>query len=189
MKLKFFLLSFLLLFARGCDFYSTSLWFFQEGDADGETNPLTSIFGFGWYGLIISNALIMAIIIYAFYRFSFRYRLKMLTKIPNNVWDYASELYFHQRCKLHLLLFRVPVEKKTYYAHLGYVSIRVIIVASFLATFHNCCQYYDIAFYNTFREVVKRPLFVIYGLILLSFVFFTLRFWSNEFQQQKRAES
>jgi hypothetical protein len=38
MKLKFFLLTFLLLFSRGCDFYSTSLWFFDN--PTGEQNPL-----------------------------------------------------------------------------------------------------------------------------------------------------
>ena len=36
-KLKFLSVMFLLLFARGCDFYSTSLWIFQEGGLEHET--------------------------------------------------------------------------------------------------------------------------------------------------------
>ena len=38
MKVKFILLTFLLLFARGCDFYSTSLWFFQKDGIKDERN-------------------------------------------------------------------------------------------------------------------------------------------------------
>ena len=74
MKLKFLTITFLLIFARGCDFYSTSLWFFEPGGMEGETNPLTSIFGVGWNGLIIANVIVIVPIIacYFFYEFSYR---------------------------------------------------------------------------------------------------------------------
>ncbi len=61
MKLKFFILTFFLLFARGCDFYSTRLWFFD--DPTGEQNPLYRFFGTGWTGLIIVNLIIVGLIL------------------------------------------------------------------------------------------------------------------------------
>ena len=97
MKLKFIVLTFLLLFARGCDFYSTSLWFFDN--PTGETNPLTSILGFGWYGLLASNAIIIGLIIYAFYYYSFRYKIKKTNTTSTKLTDYVSELYFNEKGK------------------------------------------------------------------------------------------
>ena len=82
MKLKFFILTFLLLFARGCDFYSTSLWFFDN--PTGEQNLLYRFFNFGWSGLIISNIIIVSAIIYAFYYYTFKYK-KAKTKIITNI--------------------------------------------------------------------------------------------------------
>ncbi|MBK8747870.1 MAG: hypothetical protein IPM04_08350 [Saprospiraceae bacterium] len=82
MKIKFFLLTFLVLFSRGCDFYSTSLWFFDN--PTGETNPLYRYFGVG--------------------------------------------------------------------------------------------------IYNSYREIVQRPRFVIYGLMILSLFYFTYRLWRREYK-------
>ena len=95
MKLKFFLLTFLLLFARGCDFYSTSLWFFDN--PTGETNPFYWFFGVGWTGLIIANIVIVGLIIYAFYYYSFKYRTTKIKSSSNNLTDFVSELYFNEK--------------------------------------------------------------------------------------------
>ena len=180
MKLKFFILTFLLLFARGCDFYSTSLWFFDN--PTGETNPLYRFFGVGWTGLIISNIIVVGLIIYAFYFYSFKYKTKRQTS-SNNLTDFVSELYFNEKGRFLQIFYKMPKNKSTIIAHTGYVLVRVIIIASFLATFHNICQYYNVTFYNTFRELVGRPLYVIYGLILLTFTYFSYRLWTKEFRQ------
>jgi hypothetical protein len=179
MKLKFFILTILLLFARGCDFYSTSLWFFDN--PTGETNPLYRIFGVGWSGLIIANIIIVGLIIYAFYFYSFKYTSKSQTS-SNNFFDFVSVLYFNEKGRFLEVFYKTPKNKSTLLAHAGYVLTRVVIVGSFLATFHNICQYYDMDFYNTFREIVGRPLYVIYALILSSFVYFTYRLWSKEYR-------
>lgn len=180
MKVKFFTLIFLLLFSRGCDFYSTSLWFFDN--PDGETNPLASILGFGWTGLILSNVIILGLIIYAFYYFSFKYKVKKIEPIPDKLTDYVSLLYFKEKGKFYKIFFQLPNDKKIIVAHYGYVLIRVVIVASFVATCHNLCQYYQLPFYDTFRNIVKRPLFVIYGLIILTFLYFQFTLFKSEYK-------
>lgn len=180
MKLKFFMLTFLLVFARGCDFYSTSLWFFDN--PTGEQNPLYIFFGVGWKGLIAANVIVVGLIIYAFYFYSFKY--KSTRKISsNNLTDFVSELYFNEKGRFLDVFYKTPKNKSTLLAHTGYLLVRVVIVASFLATFHNICQFYNISFYNSFREIVGRPLYVIYGLILSSFMYFSYRLWSKEYRQ------
>jgi len=185
MKIKFFLLTFFVLFARGCDFYSTSLWFFQPNGPKGETNPLTSILGFGWTGLVISNVILVGLIIYAFYYYSFKYKPKRLSSVPAKLTDFVSELYFNEKGKFYNILFRMPNNKKVLLAHSGYVLIRVLIIGSFLATIHNLCQFYDVHVYNTYREIVKRPLFVIYALIFFSTLYFMLKAWNKEYEFTK----
>lgn len=179
MKLKFFILTTILLFARGCDFYSTSLWFFDN--PTGEQNPLYKFFGVGWTGLIISNVIIVGLIIYAFYFYSFKYKTSRQTS-SNNLTDFISELYFNEKGRFYQIFYKTPKNKSTFLAHSGYVMVRVAIVGSFLATFHNICQYYNVTFYNTFREIVGRPLYVIYGLILFTFILSSYRLWSQEYR-------
>jgi len=179
MKLKFFTLTTILLFARGCDFYSTSLWFFDN--PTGEQNPLYKFFGIGWTGLIISNIIIVGLIIYAFYFYTFKYKTTRQTT-SNNLTDFISELYFNEKGRFYQIFYKTPKNKSTFLAHGGYVMVRVAIVGSFLATFHNICQYYNVTFYNTFRELVGRPLYVIYGLILLTFIFSSYRLWWQEYR-------
>lgn len=177
---KFFTLIFLLLFARGCDFYSTSLWFFDNPSH--EINPLTSILGFGWTGLVLTNIIIVGLIIYCFYFYTYKYSIEKIETNPIKLTDYISERYFNERGRFYQVFYKTPKNKKVFIAHSGYILVRVMIIASFLATIHNLCQYYNVGIYNSFREIVKGPLYVIYGLILLSLIYFSYKLWSKEYR-------
>jgi len=184
MKAKFLILVFLLLFVRGCDFYSTSLWFFDEGGMEGEMNPLTVFFGVGWYGLIGVNFLIVSMTIVLYYHYCFRRRpVKKLEPEPVNYREYASLLYFNRPDWFYRIFFRMPDNRWIMARHAGYVLIRVMIAGSILATLHNLFQYYDAGFYDWFRDIVKRPLFVIYGLIAFSLLYFMRQLLMNEFRE------
>jgi hypothetical protein len=181
MKLKFFLMTFIL----GCDFYSTSLWFFDN--PAGEQNPLYKFFGVGWTGLIIANIIVVGLIIYSFYFYSFKYKTTRQSS-SNNLTDFVSELYFNEKGRFSEVFYKTPKNKSALLAHTGYVLVRVVIVGSFLATFHNICQFYNLTFYNTFREIVGRPLYVIYGLIIISFFYFSYRVWNYEYNLTKKLQ-
>lgn len=189
MKLRFVLFSLLLLFARGCDFYSTSLWFFQPGGMAGETNPLTRFLGVGWNGLIVVNVLVVALVLGFYYYYCFHYRTRLVSTQPRNFREYASALYFGRNDRFGQVLYKHPNDKSVMAAHFGYVLVRVIIVGSFLATIHNLCQYYQLPFYDQFRTFVGRPLYVIYGLIVLALVGFGMRFFQREYQSYLRASN
>ncbi len=184
MKLKFAALIFLLVFARGCDFYSTSLWFFDN--PKGETNPLYRFFGIGWTGLIIANIIIIGLVIYAVYYFYFRYQRPVnLTKEPKNYRELASLQYYNSTNKFYQIFYKTPQNKRVLFAHTGYVLTIVIIIASLLATIHNLSQYYGFTFYNQFRNIVGRPLFVIYGLTVLTFMLTYRQLLISEYKKYK----
>ncbi|MFZ4544071.1 MAG: hypothetical protein ACOYOA_08490 [Saprospiraceae bacterium] len=185
MKFRFYFFAFLLIFGRASDFYSTSLWYFQPDGYLGETNPLSVYFGIGWYGLIVANVLLNGFILFAFYYYTFSYRPKKTISIANNLMDFVSELYFIQKGRFYQVFYRTPNDKKILLAHFGYVMIRVVISGSILATTHNLCQFYNVAIYNSFRELVGRPLFVIYALMILSLIVFLYRLWRKEYRWAK----
>lgn len=184
MKTKFLFISCLLLFSRGCDFYSTSLWFFQENGMASETNPLTQYFGVGWNGLIIANVILVGLILAAYYYYSFHYKpnKEQFDVSPKNFKEYISLRYYGVSHKFYQVFYKIPKSKKIAIAHFGYVSIRVLIIASFLATTHNLCQFYNVEFYNTFRELIKRPLYFIYGVVLLSGIWVSVSLFRMEFR-------
>lgn len=182
MKPKFFLFTFLLLFARGCDFYSTSLWFFQENGIQGETNPLTVFFGVGWNGLILANVILVGSIVAMYWYYCFRYKAATALKPPpKNYREYASILYFDSPDRFFQIFYKMPRHPRVLVAHSGYVLVRVLLFGSLLATIHNLSQYYGFGPYDRFRLVVGRPLLVIYGLLLVSIAWFYGRLLRREF--------
>lgn len=180
MNFKFYFLSFLLVFSRGCDFYSTSLWYFDK--PMDETNPLSSILGPGWSGLIMINLIIVGLVLYTFYYYTFEYSVRSWSVIPEKLHHFLSEYYFQERGKFYQIFYKAPKDKNILIGHLGYILIRVVIFASFLATIHNLCQFYQVTAYNHLRILVRRPLFLIYLLILLSLVYFTYKLWTKEYE-------
>ena len=169
MKLKFTLLTCLLVFSRGCDFYSTSLWFFQRDGIKDERNPLTYFVGVGWTGLIIANVLVVGVIIALLYYFYFRYKRPVNPKYKaRNYRELASLHYFNRPDRFYQLFYKMPKNKEVIFAHFGYITTIVCIIGSFIATFHNISQFYGFSFYNRFRELVGRPLFVIYAATILT---------------------
>lgn len=185
MKLKFLTITLLLLFARGCDFYSTQLWFFEPGGMAGEMNPLTRYLGVGWTGLIIVNVILVSFVLALYYYYHFHYRSPVLDQKPVRFLDFVSMLYFNQKGKAYKIFYTMPADKKMFAAHLGYIMIWTIIVVSFLATFHNLCQYYNVGFYNTYREIVGRPLYVIYTLLVLTYLWFQYNVLRIEYKRNK----
>ena len=181
MRSSFWPLIALLIFSRICDFYSTSLWFFQPDGMKGETNPLTRFFGFGWWGLITVNVILIGIIIWSYYYYVFNYQPVKFENPPNEFKAYVSRLYYGDDNSFNKIFYSLPQNRKVSSAHFGYVLIRLVIIASFLATIHNLCQYYNVGIYNTFRNIVVRPSYVIYGIIFMFLIYFQYKVLQIEF--------
>lgn len=183
-KLKFLSVMFLLLFARGCDFYSTSLWIFQEGGLEHETNPLTQIFGVGWNGLIVVNVIVVALVSYCFYIYMFKYKIVVsLNPRPKTPIQYASILYYGQKNKIWKLLYKIPTNRFAAIAHTGYIGVWGIIFASFLVTIHNLLQFYDNPYYDIYLDFVKYPMFIFYTLIFSSLIYILISLYQKEFHE------
>ncbi len=175
---------FLLLFARGCDFYSTSLWIFQEGGLEHETNPLTQIFGVGWNGLVLVNVIVLALISYCFYIYTFKYKVTgNLSLIPETAIQYVSILYYGRKNKIWKLLYTVPKNRFAAIAHTGYIATWGIIFASILVTIHNLLQFYDNPYYDIYLDSVKYPRLIFYTLIYCQLIYVAVNLYRKEFRE------
>ncbi len=131
--------------------------------------------------------IVVGLIIYAFHYYTFKCTTAKVNTKPSRLIDFVSELYFNEKGHFLEIFYKTPKNKKILLAHTGYVLIRVVIFVSFLATIHNLCQFYNVPIYNSFREIVVRPLYVIYGLMLLSSFYFSYKIWNKEYQLSKNS--
>jgi hypothetical protein len=183
-KADFIIFTFLLLFTRGLDFYSTSLWFFNPQGMDDETNPLTYFLGLGWNGLVVVNILLILWILHSYYYYCFIYEPKKFIFPPNDFKSYVSLLYFGSDNMFYKIFYSLPKNKSASRAHFGYMVIRVVIIGGLLASMHNFFQYYDFFFYEKYRGIVKRPLYVFYIIMLLSIFYFHYKSLKIEFDER-----
>ncbi len=186
-SIKYIFAMFLLVFARGCDFYSTSLWIFEPGGLDNEVNPLTQLFGVGWNGLVLVNFVVCTFIAYCYYVYIYKYKLDLaLNQVPTSAIEYASILYYKRKKQLWKILYKMPVDKKIASAHTGYVATWGAICASFLAAIHNLLIFYDNRYYSIYMEAVLYPMFVFYFSIITTLLYFTWRLWKMEFLEYQK---
>lgn len=160
----------LLVLTRMADIYSTSLWILRPDGLQDESNPLSHLPGIGWEGLLIINVLLTIgiILLYAYACFHWCPSLTLTGEAaPDSVWAYASRLYFGETGQLAKILYRWPANKRAMVAHTGILLTHATIAAGLLALVHNLGQYHAWAWYASFREMVVRPHFVIYGLVML----------------------
>lgn len=162
----------LLCFLRGCDFYSTSLWFFQENGHASETNPLVSVLGLGWNSLVIANLLMVMLVAVLLYFYCFdRSRIRAIRSKAStqytSIWDFASDLYFDRRDWGLKVLYKFSNNKRITLAHAGYVLATTLAFASCVATTHNLLSYYRVAFYTSLKASMGHILYLYYVLFAL----------------------
>ena len=169
MKIKFVVLTLLLLTARGCDWYTTVL---ATKDLADEVNPLVTVLGMGWWGLAIINALLVAGIIGLAYFQIHAYRKKSLSERPAHVFQYISACYYNRMDRFYWVFYKSPKDKKPFMGHLGFSLIRTMIVISFMAAIHNYCSWHQIEAYATFKSWIGSPVkFILTTGVLMAFGF------------------
>lgn len=177
MWLKYFSVLCLLVFMRGCDFYSTSLWFFQENGAQSESNPLVRHLGLGWNSLVVTNVVMVLVIAVLYYIYLFVHTRKMQQRIMDTnggLLPFASRLYFGSPGRPWRIMYKFANDKSISLAHAGYALMFTLIFASGVATLHNIFSFYGYEFYRSFKATIGHVLYLYY---FLFFVVGCLTLW------------
>jgi hypothetical protein len=176
------------LITRAGDIWSTHLFMSQPGGEAGEMNPLTSILGFSFGPLVLSNLLVSAALIYGHWWYCRHYEPRIVPSAPNDRWQFLSLLYYGRPDDVRHILYRSGNTPKLYYAQLAHTLLKALAVASVFAVLHNLGQFHAWPINDSLREVLVRPAFVIYAIGFLAAVGFHVQLAGAEYKAWQTAQ-
>lgn len=166
---------------RAGDLWSTALFMLQPGGEAGEMNPLTSLFGLGYWPLTVSNILFSALLLYGHWQYCKHFGKRTLPSVPSNRSEYVSLLFFGRVGQAWKTLFTVERNQRLHYSQLAHVLLKAIACVSVLAVLHNLGQFYGWALNNHLRTMLIRPTLVYYGICMPLAWFFASRMLTKEY--------
>ncbi len=179
---KFLYLSLLLILTRCADIFTTYL---STPDLKYEFNPLVSIFGSGWTGVIFFQILFLVFFIYALWIYESK-----IIEVPAfdkglSFRKFISLFYFRNTNSFLKLFYKLPTNKNSFFYSIGYIGSYCLIIISFLVSFstallliNNNYKY----FYNSNKGWIW-----LYSIGVLLVVFFYYRFFKKEFRLRARS--
>ncbi len=179
---KFLYLSLLLILTRCADIVTT---YFSTPDLKYEFNPLVSILGSGWTGVIFFQILILVFFIYALWIYTSK-----IIEVPAfdkglPLRNFISLFYFRNTNSFSKLFYKLPTNKNSFFYSLGYIGSYCLIIISFLVSFstallliNNNYKY----FYNSNKGWIW-----LYSIGFILVVFFYVRFFKKEFQLRAKS--
>lgn len=176
------------LITRAGDIWRTYLFMSQPGGEAGEMNPLTSILGFSFGPLLLSNLLVSAVLVYGHWWYCHHYELRSIQGTPKNRWQFLSLLYYGRPDHVRHILFRSGNTPKLYYAQLAHTLLKAVAVVSVFATLQNLGQFHAWPINDSLRAVLVRPAFVIYTIGFLAAVGFYVQLAGSEYQAWQKAQ-
>ena len=176
---KFIILVLLVIVGRLYDATTTYLY---TPDLTNETNVLVKLFGAGWTSFAIIQTILIVIIIYLLYFYLFKFKPVTPPEKNLNIKQFASYLFFNDTVSFYKMFYRIPKNKKTLFAAIGYIVSMTLISISFVVG--TSTTFLIIS--DNYRKIYKQGVpYVLYGLIVGFIVYFTIRFFKIEFIKYK----
>jgi hypothetical protein len=177
---KFIFLALLVIVGRLYDVTTTYLY---TPDLTNETNVLVKLFGAGWTSFAIIQTTLVAIIIYLLYFYLFKFNPYTPTEKNLNIKQFASFLFFNDTISFHKVFYKIPENKKTLFASIGYIVSMTLISISFIVG--TSTTFLIIS--DNYKKIYKQGIpYVLYGIIGGLIIYFTIRFFKIEFLKYKQ---
>jgi hypothetical protein len=172
---KFIVLLILLLSSRFLDAYTT---YVHIPDLSTELNPVVSIFGKGWTGLLVIHNLVLALLIYCLWVYCFKKMdIKPFEK-PVSLKQFVSLFYFNNPDSFAKIFYKLPTNKYSLAYSFGGALVKSVITISFIVgtstTFLILSEQY-----RQFYRIYKIPVFLM--ILMVGIVLFqSIQFFKNE---------
>ena len=172
----FALLIVLFLLSRAADAAAT---YMVTPDLRHETNPIVSVFGEGWAGLLVAQIVLSALVIGLTHWDLFRSRLPYPPQGGLEFPEFAQAYYFGRKSTLLDFLWRPPVGWRLNLKLAGYSAPRVLIVFGFLVATSSIASLHSEGWRGVLRATSPWMYFVPACLLALWSIYGFLR---REFQ-------
>ncbi len=174
---KFIWLTLFLILSRCADIITT---YFSTSDLKAEFNPLVSILGSGWAGLIISQFFLLVVIIYTLWVYSFK-----VVDVPSfekelELTRFMSLFYFRNTKSCFQVFYKLPTNKNSFIYSLGYIGTYSLIYLSILISISTAALLMNNTYRNFYNSIKGWVWLYSIGCALVVFFFF--RFFKKEFQ-------
>lgn len=123
-KIKFIILALFVIIGRLYDATTTYLY---TPDLTNETNVLVKLFGAGWTSFAIIQSTLIVLILFLLYFYLFKFKTDLPREKNLNIKQFASYLFFNDTVSFYKIFYRIPKNKKTLFAEIGYIVSMTLI--------------------------------------------------------------
>ena len=172
---KFISLTILLILTRFADAQTTYLY---TSNLTKEANPLVSIFGLHWTGLLFAEIIGLMILIYALWVYCFK--TVQVPKLDKKISlkKFVSLFYFGDTNSFYKLFYKLPTNRNSLLYSIGYILTYSLIAVSVVITYSTTLlltnkKYQD--FYSAYGVPVWLYLFCV-----ATVIFYSINFYRKE---------
>jgi len=133
-----------------------------------ETNPIVSVFGQGWAGVLVAQVILVSVVIALSYYSLFRVKRVHPSQDGLGFRDFVALYYFGKEKNLTRLLYEFPAEKRVLVGLLGYVLPRTLIVVGAFISLSSMLLARSVA-YRGFYAVARPCYYVVLAGIAVAF--------------------
>jgi H+/gluconate symporter-like permease len=157
--------------------YTTYLY---TPDLSHETNPVVKYLGAGWTGTILLQVAVILLIIGCLYYYLFKFKpVKPDTK-RLSFKEYISFINFGRTDSFEKVFYKTPTNKNLLLGSAGYIISMILIVVSFIVGTSTSFLLLSERYKSLYKH--GGP-YILYLIILLLAVFFTIRFYKLQYEQ------
>ena len=182
-KINFAILSLLIIVGRLYDATTTYLY---TPDLTNETNVLVKLFGAGWTSFVIIQITLVVIMIYLLYFYLLKFKPDTPPEKNLNIKQFVSYLFFNDTVSFHKMIYKIPKNKKTLFASIGYIVSMALISISFVVGTSTTFLIISDNYKNIYKQGIA---YVLYGIMVGLIIYFTIRFFKIEFSKYKQPDN
>lgn len=178
-KTKFIFLVILVFIGRFFDGLTTFLY---THNLKNESNIVVKWFGGGWAAIVIIQTLLMLFIIYCLFYYFFKFEIIKPTESNLTIKQFISVFHFNDKNSFWKIFYDIPKNKIGYFSMIGYVASMTLIFASYIVGTSTSLLILSDSYRNFYKHNIP---YVLYSLIVIIAIYFTIRFYRKEYYKYK----
>ena len=168
-----------IIIGRLFDAYTTLLY---TPDLKKEGNPIVHIFGGGWNAIIVVQIVVVALVVYGLYFYTFKFKTVLPAETGLTFKQYVSFFCFRDKDSFHQIWYRRIVYKPGLMAVFGYVTTGTLIFASYLVGISTAFLILIPAYKPYYRMGVP---FLLLATAVIAMLYFSYRFFKVEYDKYR----
>jgi len=159
-------------------FYDVFTTYLYIPDLKGETNPMVSVFNFGWAGSLITQILVLGLVTYTTYIYYFKPIETMEVEEKTTLTTFISIFHFNTKNDFLKLFYKLPTTKYSLLYSTGAIVSKALIVISFMVGSSTTLLILNERYRTLYREY-NIPI-LLYLIIIIIIMAFTVDFYKRE---------